>query len=153
MAGRPKKPLRRIYNRRTSKQAAESIEDKIRHFVVRNSRLGFFTRLSTVAQKFGMTEDRALEISGFLLAGNILECVYGRNGEVKLCEAGRRSEIRQQEHKRMVQKRADQKPEARARSELVPPEETRKKQKRARQAGGSNGSDAMRHNSAAKNLE
>ena len=106
---RPKKQFERKFDNRGPRRKTESADDRIKSFVIRNSRMGFFTKLKTVAFKLGMTEDEALMASGFLLSSSVLECVHDRNGEIKLCEAGKREEMQQQEYARIGQRRRDAK--------------------------------------------
>ena len=106
---RPKKQFGRKFDNRGPRRKTESADDRIKSFVIRNSRMGFFTKLKTVAFKLGMTEDEALMASGFLLSSSVLECVHDRNGEIKLCEAGKREEMQQQEYARIGQRRRDAK--------------------------------------------
>ena len=91
--------------RRQAPKKKMSIEDKIKSFVLRNSRMGFFTNSKTIITKFSLTEEEAMTHLGFLLSDNVLECTHGRNGEMKLCEAGKRTEI-QQGHAKPLHKRS-----------------------------------------------
>ena len=79
----------------------------MRDFVIRNSKNGYLTKLSTISEKFGITEDEALVIAGFLLNDNTLECARSRDGQMKLYEAGHLSEIRRAQKKRFAQQKAD----------------------------------------------
>lgn len=97
MEGAPRKKYR---GKRPFKKSAPKIEDRIRDFVIRNSRNGFFTRVQTVATKFGISKDEAWSLAGTLLADNSIECVHSRDGEAKLCEIDCSVEIMSKERQR-----------------------------------------------------
>ena len=74
---------------RGPRRPREPIEQRVRSFVQRNSGNGYFTRVSTLPQKFGISEERAWEIVGELLADGSLDSVDDRRtGEMKLCGPG-----------------------------------------------------------------
>jgi len=81
-----------------------STEDKVRNFVIRNSKNGFFTKLSTISTKFNITEDESLVIAGFLLNDNTLECARSHDGQMKLYQTGCLNKIKQEQRKRFAQK-------------------------------------------------
>jgi len=85
------------------------MEDKIKSFVIRNSRAGFFTKLTTVSFKFEIAQDEAMSILSMLLADNTLEIVHDDFGEAKLCEAGRSYDVMQKELQRRSEKRRPKK--------------------------------------------
>ncbi len=93
------------FDRKFKRPPPVSTEDKIKSFVIRNSRNGFFTRLKTLAFKFEITEDEAWGISGALLSDNVLECFHDEKGEVKLCEVGHSLDLEQKELQRRGQNR------------------------------------------------
>ena len=104
MSQRTRRPFR--HGKKPFKRAPHvTTEEKIKNFVIRNSRNGFFTKLKTISFKFELPEDEALSISGSLLADNVLECVHDDNGEAKLCEAGKSFDVMQKEMKRRAEKR------------------------------------------------
>lgn len=109
MTPAPERPPRRRFGRSGPKRPKVSVEDRIKSFVIRNSRMGFFTNMKTITTKFGLTEDEALSKLGFLLTNDTLECVHGRNGEIKLCESGKRLEIQSQRHSKAGRRRPDEK--------------------------------------------
>ncbi len=92
----------RKFSKRTKPQ---TIEDRIKNFVLRNSKNGFYTRISTLSYKFEIPQDQTWEIAGGLLADGTLESIHDeRSGEMKLCESGKIYEILNQEQKRKRQK-------------------------------------------------
>lgn len=92
----------RKFSKRTKPQ---TLEDKIKNFVLRNSKNGFYTRISTLSYKFEISEDKAWEIAGGFLADGTLESTHDEHsGEMKLCEPGKIYEILNQEQKRKRQK-------------------------------------------------
>ena len=65
-------------------------DQKIKSFVLRNSKNGYFTKVSTLSYKFEISEDRAWEIVGELLDDGAIESIHDeRTGEMKLCESGK----------------------------------------------------------------
>ncbi len=82
-----------------------TIEQKIHEFIIRNSRNGFFTKISTVPYKFGISESNAWGIVGELLTDGTLESVHDEiTGEMKLCELGQTYHIMDLERKRKREK-------------------------------------------------
>ena len=78
-----KKPFRRFEKRPKS----QTTEEKINDFIIRNSKNGYFTKVSTLSYKFEISEGRAWEIVGDLLDEGSIESVHDQNsGEMKLCE-------------------------------------------------------------------
>ena len=72
---------------------------------MRNSKNGYFTRISTLSHKFEIPEGKAWEIVGILLSDGIVESDHDtRSGEMRLCETGKIYEILSQENKRKIQK-------------------------------------------------
>ena len=73
---------------------------------MRNSKNGYYTKVSTLSYKFEIPQDRAWEIVGQLLDEGLVESVHDENtGEMKLCEAGKTYIIMDLEQKRNRQKR------------------------------------------------
>lgn len=96
-----KRPFRRFVKREKS----QTTEEKIKNFILRNSKNGYYTKISTLSYKFEISEDRAWDIAGELLGEGILESIHDeRTGEMKLCEAGKIYEILSQEQKRIKEK-------------------------------------------------
>lgn len=83
----------------------QTIEDRIKKFILQNSKNGFYTRISTLSYKFEIPQDKAWEVAGGLLADGTLESIHDEHsGEMKLCESGKIYEILNQEQKRKRQK-------------------------------------------------
>lgn len=81
-----KKPFRKFQKREKS----ITTEEKIKNFVLRNSRNGYYTKVSTLPQKFVISEDRVWQIVGELLDDGLIESTHDeKSGEMKLCEAGK----------------------------------------------------------------
>lgn len=76
-------------HRRFKKSNPQTTEDKIKQFVLRNSKSGYFTRVNTLAWKFDIPHARAWEIVGTLLSEDVLEAYHDDSGEMKLCEPGK----------------------------------------------------------------
>jgi len=84
----------------------QTTEEKIKSFVMRNSKNGYYTKVSTLSYKFEISQDRAWEIVGQLLDEGLVESVHDENtGEMKLCETGKTYIIMDLEQKRNRQKR------------------------------------------------
>jgi len=99
-----KRPFRR-FNNKSSRPKTQTTEDKIREFVLRNSKNGYYTKVSTLSYKFEMPEDKAWEIVGGLLTDGTLESIHDQfTGEMKLCEAGKTYLIMNLEQQRKRQK-------------------------------------------------
>ena len=82
-----------------------SIEQKIEKFILRNSKSGFFTKVSTIPYKFEISESRAWDIVGELLSNGLLESVHDEiTREMKLCETGKTYSIMDLERKRKKEK-------------------------------------------------
>ena len=78
-----------------------TIEQKAEQFVLRNSRNGYFTKVSTISYKFEVTEEQAWGIVGELLSSGLFESTHdGHSGEMKLCETGKIYAILDLERKR-----------------------------------------------------
>lgn len=81
-----KKPFRKFKNR----ERPISIEDKIKNFVLRNSKNGYYTKVSTLPQKFEISDDKVWQIVGELLDEGKIESTHDeKSGEMKLCEFGK----------------------------------------------------------------
>jgi len=80
-------------------------EQKIEQFILRNSRNGFFTKVSTIPYKFEISESKAWDIVGELLSNSSLESFHDQiTGEMKLCEIGKMYFIMDLEKKRKREK-------------------------------------------------
>ncbi len=93
----------RKYGKRPKSQTTE---EKIKSFVIRNSKNGYYTKVSTLSYKFEISQERAWEIVGGLLDEGFIESVHDENtGEMKLCETGKMYLILDLEQKRKKLKR------------------------------------------------
>jgi len=96
-----RKPFRKFKRREPSLTR----EQKIEQFILRNSRNGFFTKVSTIPYKFEISESRAWEIVGELLSNGLLESIHDEiTGEMKLCEVEKTYFIMDLERKRKREK-------------------------------------------------
>ena len=78
-----RKPFRKFRNTGPSL----TIEQKIEQFILRNSKNGYFTKVSTINYKFEISESKAWEIVGELLFNGNIESTHDQNtGDMKLCE-------------------------------------------------------------------
>jgi len=83
----------------------QTTEEKIKEFVLRNSKNGYYTKVSTLSYKFEISQDRAWEIVGGLLDEGFVESVHDeKSGEMKLCETGMTYNILNLEIQRKRQK-------------------------------------------------
>ena len=87
------------------KEPSLTIEQKVENFILRNSKSGFFTKISTIPYKFEISESKAWDIVGELLSDGILESNHDEiTGEMKLCETGKTYSIMDLERRRKRQK-------------------------------------------------
>ncbi len=99
-----KRPFKR-FGDRSSRPKTQTDEDKVRDFVLRNSKNGYYTKVSTLSYKFEIPVEKAWEIVGGLLIDGSLESVHDEfTGEMKLCEAGKTYQIKNLEQQRKKQK-------------------------------------------------
>ncbi len=92
---------RKQYRNFKKREPALTTEQKIEQFVLRNSRNGFFTKVSTIHYKFEVSEDMAWSIVGELLSNGSCESIHDEySGEMKLCETGKTYVIMDLERKR-----------------------------------------------------
>jgi len=90
---------------KTSRPKTQTDEDKIREFVLHNSKNGYYTKVSTLSYKFEIPVERTWEIVGELLIDGALESVHDEfTGEMKLCESGKTYLIMNLEQQRRKQK-------------------------------------------------
>ena len=81
---------RKPYRNFRKREPVLTIEQKVESFVKRNSQSGYFTKVSTISYKFGVSEDRAWSIVGELLSSGSFESIHDDyTGEMKLCEMGK----------------------------------------------------------------
>jgi hypothetical protein len=91
-----RKPFRKF-----KKEPSLTREQKIEQFILRNSKNGFFTKVSTIPYKFEISESVAWDIVGELLSNGELESIHDEiTGEMKLCEIGKTYSIMDLERKR-----------------------------------------------------
>ncbi len=97
-------PERKPFRKFKRREPSLPIEKKIEQFIVRNSKNGFFTKVSTIPYKFEISESRAWDIVGELLSNGSLESIHDEiTGEMKLCEIGNTYSIMDLERKRKIQ--------------------------------------------------
>ena len=96
-----RKPFRKFRNTGPSL----TIEQKIEQFILRNSKNGYFTKVSTINYKFEISESKAWEIVGELLFNGNIESTHDQNtGDMKLCENGKTFQIMELERIRNREK-------------------------------------------------
>ncbi len=96
-----RKPFKRFKRREPS----ISIEQKIEKFILRNSKSGFFTKVSTIPYKFEISESKAWDIVGEFLSNGSFDSIHDEfTGEMKLCETGKIYSIMDLERKRKREK-------------------------------------------------
>jgi len=83
----------------------QTIEEKIKSFVLQNSKNGYYTKVSTLSYKFDISQERTWEIVGEILDDGSIESVHDqKSGEMKLCETGKMYSIMNLEQKRKREK-------------------------------------------------
>ena len=96
-----RKPFRRF----AKKGPSLTTEQKVMQFILRNSRSGFFTKVSTIPYKFNISESMAWRIVGELLSDGTLDSIHDQvTGDMKLCETGKIYTIMNLERKRRKEK-------------------------------------------------
>ena len=96
-----RKPFRRF----TKREPSLSTEQKIESFILRNSKNGYFTKVSTISYKFEVSQSKGWDIVGELLASGSVESIHDEiSGEMKLCETGKTYYIMDLEKKRKREK-------------------------------------------------
>jgi len=96
---------RKSFNRFKRKEPSLTREQKIENFILRNSKNGFFTKVSTIPYKFEISESVSWDIVGELLSNGSLESIHDEiTGEMKLCETGKTYSIMDLEKKRKREK-------------------------------------------------
>ena len=82
-----------------------TVEQKIEQFILRNSKNGYFTKVSTINFKFEISESRAWEVVGELLFNGSIESIHDQNtGDMKLCECEKTYQIMELERTRNKEK-------------------------------------------------
>ena len=82
-------------NKREYKKPFLNVEDRVEQFIIRNSKNGFFTRISTISSKFEISEEETWTIVGALLTKGTLESTHDLySGEMKLCKTDEGKNIR-----------------------------------------------------------
>jgi len=96
-----RKPFRKFQNTGPSL----TIEQKIEQFILRNSKNGYFTKVSTINYKFEISETKAWEIVEELLFNGNIESTHDQNtGDMKLCENEKTYQIMELERIRNKEK-------------------------------------------------
>lgn len=96
---------RKPFNRFKKREPHIPIEKKIESFVLRNSKNGYFTKISTISYKFEISENRMWDVVGELLGDGSFEAMHDdMTGEMKLCEVGKTYHILDLERKRKHEK-------------------------------------------------
>jgi hypothetical protein len=96
---------RKSFRRFKRREPSISIEQKIENFILRNSKNGYFTKVSTIPYKFEISESRSWDIIGEILSNDSLESIHDEfTGEMKLCETGKIYSIMDLERKRKREK-------------------------------------------------
>ena len=92
---------KKSYRNSGRRPKSQTTEEKIKSFVLRNSKNGYYTKVSTLSYKFEISQERAWEIVGELLDEGFVESVHDeKSGEMKLCETGKTYLILDLEQKR-----------------------------------------------------
>lgn len=82
------------HRKNNEKQTQGTKEDRIKRFILRNSTNGFFTKTSTISQKFEISNQETWDVIGSLLVDGAIEATHDINsGEMKVCETGKTYEI------------------------------------------------------------
>ena len=96
---------RKPFKRFTKREPSLTTEQKVAQFILRNSKSGFFTKVSTIPYKFDISESMAWSIVGELLADGTLDSIHDQvTGDMKLCETGKIYAIMDLERKRKREK-------------------------------------------------
>jgi len=101
---------RKPFKRFTKREPSLTTEQKVAQFILRNSKSGFFTKVSTIPYKFDISESMAWSIVGELLSDGTLDSIHDQvTGDMKLCETGKIYAIMDLEKKRKREKFRDSK--------------------------------------------
>lgn len=92
---------RKPYRNFKKREPSLTTEQKVEQFIIRNSKNGYFTKVSTISYKFDVSEDMAWSIVGELLSNGLFDSIHDEyTGEMKLCETGKTYSISDLERKR-----------------------------------------------------
>ncbi|AFS82811.1 hypothetical protein NSED_05035 [Candidatus Nitrosopumilus sediminis] len=92
---------RKPYRNFKKREPSLTTEQKVEQFIIRNSKNGYFTKVSTISYKFDVSEDMAWSIVGELLSNGLFDSIHDEyTGEMKLCETGKAYSILDLERKR-----------------------------------------------------
>lgn len=92
---------RKPYRKFKKREPSLTTEQKVEQFVLRNSKNGYFTKVSTISYKFDISEEMAWGIVGELLSSGLFDSIHDEySGEMKLCETGKTYSILDLERKR-----------------------------------------------------
>ena len=86
----------RKFGKETSfrKTKPQTKEDKIKDFIMYNTKNGYYTKVSTLSRKFGISAEQTWDIVGALLAEDVIESIHDeKSEEMKLCESGKKYHI------------------------------------------------------------
>ena len=109
---------RKPYRNFKKREPSLTTEQKVEQFVIRNSKNGYFTKVSTISYKFEVSEDMAWSIVGELLSSGSFESIHDEHsGEMKICETGKTYAILDLERKRKRDKYRNSKRQ----SKKIPP--------------------------------
>ena len=96
---------RKPYRNFKKREPVLTTEQKVESCVKRNSQSGYFTNVSTISYRCGVSEDMAWSIVGGLLSDGSFESIHDDyTGEMKLCEMGKTYQILDLEQKRKREK-------------------------------------------------
>jgi len=96
---------RKPFKRFSKREPSLTTEQKVAQFILRNSKNGFFTKVSTIPYKFDISESMAWGIIGELLSDGTLDSIHDLvTGDMKLCETGKIYTIMDLERKREKEK-------------------------------------------------
>lgn len=65
-----------------------SDQEKIKDYIIKNTKNGYFTRVSTIARRFEIPTSKTWEIIGELLVDESIESYHDHTGEMKVCGYG-----------------------------------------------------------------
>ena len=98
----------KFYRKKFRNTKSLPTELKIKNFVLRNSKNGFYTKITTISKKFELSDSRVWEIIGDLLEEGKIEAIHDqKTGEMKLCEVGKTFQILSLQQKRNQEKFRD----------------------------------------------
>ena len=103
----------RSFRKLNQKREMLTVEQKIEKFILRNSDNGYFTKISTISNKFNISEDRTWNVMGDLLVEGKIESIHDKfSGEMKLCRIGKIYAIMNssQKRKKVHRKKLHKKP-------------------------------------------